>query len=72
MYFPLVVPEALMMEPTETESKETLDAFADALIAIKNEQPEVLKTAPHTHVISRPDEVRAAKEPVLRWLPPAG
>ena len=67
VYFPLVVPEALMMEPTETESKETLDAFADTLIKIKGEDAEVLRTAPHTHVISRPDEVKAAKEPVLRW-----
>jgi glycine dehydrogenase subunit 2 len=70
VYFPLVVPEALMMEPTETESKETLDAFADALLTIAGEDPEMLRTAPHTHVISRPDEVKAAKEPVLRWHPP--
>jgi glycine dehydrogenase subunit 2 len=69
VYFPLVVPEALMMEPTETESKETLDAFADTLIQIKGEDAEVLRTAPHTHTISRPDEVKAAKEPVLRWWP---
>jgi glycine dehydrogenase subunit 2 len=69
MYFPLVVPEALMMEPTETESKETLDAFADALLTIKGEDPELLRTAPHTHAVSRPDEVKAAKEPVLRWTP---
>ncbi|VTT96752.1 glycine dehydrogenase subunit 2 : Probable glycine dehydrogenase (decarboxylating) subunit 2 OS=uncultured planctomycete GN=gcvPB PE=3 SV=1: GDC-P [Gemmataceae bacterium] len=67
VYFPLVVAEALMMEPTETESKETLDAFADTLIAIKGEDPELVRTAPHTHVITRPDEVKAAKEPVLRW-----
>lgn len=67
VYFPLVVPEALMMEPTETESKETLDAFADALLAIVKEDPETLRTAPHSHIISRPDEVKAAKEPVLRW-----
>jgi glycine dehydrogenase subunit 2 len=67
VYFPLVVPEALMMEPTETESRETLDAFADTLLKIKDEDPELLKTAPHTHVVSRPDEVKAAKEPVLRW-----
>jgi glycine dehydrogenase subunit 2 len=67
VYFPLVVPEALMMEPTETESKETLDAFADTLLKIKDEDPELLRTAPHTHVVSRPDEVKAAKEPVLRW-----
>src|SRR5262245_20121988 len=68
VYFPLVVPEALMMEPTETENKEALDAFADALLAIKAEDPELLRTAPHTHVVSRPDEVKAAKEPVLRWV----
>ena len=67
VYFPLVVPEALMMEPTETESKETLDAFADCLLRIRAEDPEVVRTAPHTHVVSRPDEVKAAKEPILRW-----
>lgn len=67
VYFPLVVPEALMMEPTETESRETLDRFADTLLAIKEEDPEVLKNAPHTHIVSRPDEVKAAKDPVLRW-----
>ncbi len=67
VYFPLVVPEALMIEPTETESKETLDAFADALIRIKGEDPEFLHQAPHTLGLSRPDEVKAAKEPVLRW-----
>jgi glycine dehydrogenase subunit 2 len=70
VYFPLVVPEALMMEPTETEGKETLDAFAAVLARIADEEPEVLRQAPHTHVISRPDEVKAAKEPVLRWNPP--
>ena len=69
VYFPLVVAEALMMEPTETESKETLDAFADALRSIKDEDPGFLRTAPHTHVVSRPDEVKAAKEPILRWSP---
>ncbi len=70
VYFPLpnVVPEAIMIEPTETESKETLDAFADALIAIKAEDAELLRTAPHTHLISRPDETKAAKEPILRWI----
>jgi glycine dehydrogenase subunit 2 len=67
VYFPMVVAEALMMEPTETESKQTLDAFADALLAIKHEDAETLKTAPHTHVVSRPDEVKAAKELKLRW-----
>ncbi|MDB5312440.1 MAG: glycine dehydrogenase subunit 2 [Gemmataceae bacterium] len=71
VYFPLVVSEALMMEPTETESMETLDAFADALLTIKGEDAEVLRTAPHAHIISRPDEVKAAKEPILRWAAPA-
>jgi glycine dehydrogenase subunit 2 len=67
VYFPLVVPEALMIEPTETESKETLDAFADTLARIREEDPELLRQAPHSLGISRPDEVKAAKEPVLRW-----
>jgi glycine dehydrogenase subunit 2 len=67
VYFPLVVPEALMIEPTETENKETLDAFADALVRIKGEDPEFLRQAPHSLGLSRPDEVKAAKEPVLRW-----
>jgi glycine dehydrogenase subunit 2 len=69
IYFPLVVPEAIMIEPTETESRETLDAFADALLRIQDEDPEMLHQAPHTLGISRPDEVKAAKEPVLRWTP---
>ena len=69
VYFPLVVPEALMIEPTETESKETLDAFADALIRIHGEDPQFLQQAPHTLGISRPDEVRAARQPILRWKP---
>jgi glycine dehydrogenase subunit 2 len=67
VYFPLVVPEALMMEPTETESKETLDAFADTLLKIKAEDADLLRSAPHTHIIARPDEVKAAKEPILQW-----
>jgi glycine dehydrogenase subunit 2 len=67
VYFPMVVAEALMMEPTETESKETLDAFADALLKIKAEEAEIVKNAPHTHIVSRPDEVKAAKELKLRW-----
>lgn len=71
VYFPLVVREAMMMEPTETESKETLDAFADVLLKIANEDSEFLKQAPHTLPISRPDDVKAAKEPILRWLPPS-
>ncbi len=69
VYFPLVVPEALMIEPTETESKETLDAFAETLLKIAGEGAEFLHDAPHTLGVSRPDEVKAAKEPVLRWKP---
>src|SRR5262249_27009599 len=67
IYFPLVVREAIMIEPTETESKETLDGFATAMLQIAKEDSEFLQQAPHTLGISRPDEVRAAKEPVLRW-----
>jgi glycine dehydrogenase subunit 2 len=69
-YFPLIVPEALMIEPTETESKETLDAFADALQAIHDEaltDPEILHGAPHTAPVRRLDEVRAARQPILRF-----
>ena len=68
-YFPLIVPEALMIEPTETESKETLDAFAEALIQIAEEahtNPEVLKMAPHKTPFGRFDEVKAARDLVLR------
>jgi glycine dehydrogenase subunit 2 len=67
IYFPLVVKEALMIEPTETESKETLDAFADTLLKIHSEDAAFLHDAPHSLAISRPDEVKAAKEPILRW-----
>ncbi len=69
-YFPLIVPEALMIEPTETENKETLEAFADALRSIRDEaltDPEVLHEAPHTTPVRRLDEVRAARQPILRW-----
>lgn len=66
VYFPLVVPEALMIEPTETETKETLEQFAETLREIVNEPTEVLQQAPHTLSISRPDEVRAARQPILR------
>ncbi|HWG55579.1 MAG TPA: aminomethyl-transferring glycine dehydrogenase subunit GcvPB [Gaiellaceae bacterium] len=70
IYFPLVVPEALMIEPTETEPKERLDAFADAMLAIASEaaeSPELLKDAPHDRPVRRLDEVRAAKQPVLKF-----
>lgn len=73
IYFPLVVDEALMIEPTETESKETLDAFAGAMLKIAGEareNPQMLKEAPHTTVVSRMDETLAARKPVLRWRSP--
>lgn len=65
IYFPLIVEEALMIEPTETESKETLDAFCDAMIAIAKEcetNPDLVKNAPHTTPVKRLDEARAARE----------
>jgi glycine dehydrogenase subunit 2 len=71
VYFPLIVPEALMVEPTETESRATLDRFADVLLAIATEDPTVLHDAPHSTPISRPDEVAAARTPILRWRPEA-
>ncbi len=67
VYFPLIVREAMMIEPTETESKETLDAFAETLFRISEESAELLHEAPHTTPISRPDEVRAARQAVVRW-----
>lgn len=70
VYFPLIVPEALMIEPTETESRETLDAFAETLLSIAKEDPQVLHDAPLSTPINRPDEVQAAKVPVLKWTPP--
>ena len=72
MYFPLIVHEALMFEPTETETRETLDHVADVMAAILarvQRDPEALHTAPHTAVIGRPDDVKAARTPVLRWQP---
>ena len=67
VYFPPIVREAMMIEPTETETKETLDAFAQTLFRISEESPELLHEAPHTTTISRPDEVRAARKPVVAW-----
>jgi glycine dehydrogenase subunit 2 len=70
IYFPLIVSEALMIEPTETETKETLDAFCDAMLAIAREaaeHPELLKEAPHSRPVRRLDEVRAAKHPVVKY-----
>jgi glycine dehydrogenase subunit 2 len=73
VYFPLVVKEAMMVEPTETESLETLDAYADALgriLARAGEDPGYLAQAPRTTPVRRLDEVAAARTPVLRWTPP--
>jgi glycine dehydrogenase subunit 2 len=70
VYFPLIVEEALMVEPTETESKETLDAFADALIQTAREaeeHPDLLRDAPVTTPVRRLDEARAARSPKIRW-----
>jgi glycine dehydrogenase subunit 2 len=67
VYFPLSVKESIMVEPTETESKETLDAFAETLFRILEEDADYLHNAPHSTPVSRPDEVRAARQPVLAW-----
>jgi glycine dehydrogenase subunit 2 len=70
IYFPLVVPEALMIEPTETEPKERLDEFVDAMRQIAREaaeEPGTLRQAPHHRPVRRLDEVRAAKQPVVRY-----
>ena len=67
VYFPLTVHEGMMMEPTETESKETLDAFAERLFHITEESAELLSEAPHSTIISRPNEVAAARQPVMKW-----
>lgn len=65
VYFPMTVKESIMVEPTETESRETLDAFADTLLRITQEPADLLHEAPHTTAISRPDEVAAARKPML-------
>ncbi len=73
IYFPLNVEEGMMIEPTETESKETLDDFIDAMIQIAREveeNPEIVQNAPHTTVINRLDETKAARKPVLRYQKP--
>ena len=70
MYFPLIVHEALMFEPTETESMETLDRVADVLrdlYELAHREPEYMKASPHDAQIGRPDEVQAARNPILRW-----
>ncbi|OZI11930.1 glycine dehydrogenase (aminomethyl-transferring) [Bacillaceae bacterium SAS-127] len=73
IYFPLNVEECIMIEPTETESKETLDAFIDAMIQIAKEaeeNPEIVQEAPHTTVVGRLDETMAARKPILRYEKP--
>jgi len=72
-YFPLIVEEALMIEPTETESKQTLDAFCDAMIQIARETqegPAVIHESPVTTPVRRLDQTRAARDPRLRWEAP--
>jgi glycine dehydrogenase subunit 2 len=66
LYFPQIVPECLMLEPTETESKDVLDKFADDFLSILSEDPEILKNAPHTTPVRRVDEVLAARQLILR------
>lgn len=74
IYFPLIVDECLMIEPTETESKETLDEFIEVLLQIAKEceeNPELVQEAPHTTVVKRLDEATAARKPILRYQPEA-
>ena len=66
LYFPQIVPECLMLEPTETESKDVLDKFADDFLSILAEDPEIVKNAPHTTPVRRVDEVLAARQLILR------
>jgi glycine dehydrogenase subunit 2 len=71
IYFPLIVPEAIMIEPNETESKETLDAFCDTMITIATEakeNPDMVKSAPLTTPVRRLDDVKAAREPDVCWM----
>jgi glycine dehydrogenase subunit 2 len=72
VYFPLVVEEALMVEPTETESKETIDGLAEAFLQIAGEaesEPDLLRAAPTSTPVRRPDEAKAARELRVRWNP---
>jgi glycine dehydrogenase subunit 2 len=72
MYFPLIVEEALMIEPTETESKETLDEFIEVMKQIDkevSEDPDLLKSSPHFLPVTRLDEAKAARQPYLKWQP---
>jgi glycine dehydrogenase subunit 2 len=75
VYFPLIVDEAMLIEPTETESLETLETFAAALLAIAEEarsDPDTVKSAPHGAPVRRLDEARAARQPDLHWRPMTG
>ncbi|MEO8217184.1 MAG: aminomethyl-transferring glycine dehydrogenase subunit GcvPB [Acidobacteriota bacterium] len=75
IYFPLIVSGAMMIEPTESEPKEELDAFCEAMLAIAREceeRPELVRTAPHTTPVRRLDEARAARQPILRWTADKG
>ncbi|MGQ9583280.1 MAG: aminomethyl-transferring glycine dehydrogenase subunit GcvPB [Thermoplasmatota archaeon] len=67
IYFPLIVDEAMMIEPTESEGREALDAFARAMLEILDEDPELVRAAPHNCAVRRVDDVQAAKTPVLTW-----
>ena len=72
IYFPLLFHQTIMIEPTETESKETMDGFIEVMEKMAREakdDPELLKTAPHNTPVSRPDETLAARRPILRWTP---
>src|SRR5699024_607548 len=71
IYFPLNVEEAIMIEPTETESKETLDGFIETMLDIAkeaNDDPEIVQEAPHNTIVKRMDETTAARKPVLRYV----
>jgi glycine dehydrogenase subunit 2 len=73
-YFPLLVPECLLIEPTETESQETLDAFVVAMTQVRDEarsQPELVRSAPHTMPVRRLDDVKAARDLDLAWKKPS-
>jgi glycine dehydrogenase subunit 2 len=73
VYFPLVVQECMLIEPTETESIETLDYFADVMLQIArevDENPELVRSAPHVTPVGRLDEATAARKPDLRWIAP--
>ena len=70
VYFPITVEEAMLIEPTESESKQTIDAFCDAMLALiqeTNDVPELVLNAPVRTPVSRVDEAQAARHPILRW-----